>query len=56
MFEKLENWMRATTKRIDKLREELYDLKREARFQEPMYGSLWYNQKFQMIEDTDFLD
>ena len=38
MFEKLENWIRATTKHIDKL------------------GSLWYNQKFEMVEDTDFLD
>lgn len=56
MFEKLENWIRATTKHIDKLGEELYDLRSEVRSQDPMYGSLWYNQKFEMVEDTDFLD
>lgn len=56
MFEKLDNWIRATTRKINDLYSELYDLRSEIRSQEPMYGSLWYNQKFEMVEDRDFLD
>lgn len=56
MFEKLENWIRTTTRDINMLANELCDLRSEVRSQEPMYGSLWYNQKFEMVEDTDFLD
>ena len=56
MFEKLENWMRVTDKHISNLRHELLDLRSEVRSQEPMYGSIWYNQKFEMVDDKDFLD
>ena len=56
MFEKIENWMKYIQRSIRGLRTELYDLRSEVRSQEPMYGSLWYNQKFEMVEDTDFLD
>ena len=56
MFEKLENWMKSTTRSIHVLKTELCDLRSEVRSQDPMYGSLWYNQKYEMVEDTDFLD